>query len=472
MLCSQSDQQFFFPINDEVRSQEWYKHAVTYSGNFFRSTLRSNQIGNTFWELAYYCHIPLPQAGSYAILVMTISNNHLRSLIKDGSSHVYISVNDDPVFYSTIRHFEGSSFPYIIDYRAPYYKQTGKIKIENTTSIACITSLKPYKTDDMFYILATDMNAMPYIWRTAFAFLLILLFAILLPCLIFILFTRYFSARIQTLRMAMHKASIDDYEIVDSVTGDDELSATFSDLKTMVNKIKETEAKIYVAQIKEQNFSNQQQQMELKLLVNQINPHFLYNTLETIRMKAFAEGNQEVATAIKLLGKSMRYVLNNTKTSSTTLDKEIDYIVIYLSIQKLRFESKLSYTLDVDDMIYPRHYQILPLLIQPIVENSIAHGLEVTGKNEHIIIKIRKDSFNRLILRIFDNGVGMSKVQLNEVLERLRKPANDLEHGIGLYNINNRIKLFYGESYGLFIKSKENLGTLVTLIIPLINLLE
>lgn len=472
LLRSFSDNQYFFPINKEVRSQAWYLKAVNTSGNFWKSSIRKNQIGNSFWELAYYCHIPLPQTGSYAILVMTISNNHLRSLIKDRSSHVYISVNKDPVFYSTLRHYEGNVFPIDIDYSAPYYSQTGKLTVEGSSTIASVMSLKPYCTDDKIYILSANKEAMPYIHHTNLSFLFILLFALLIPGLIFILFTGYFSTRIKTLRLAMHKVSNNDYEIVDSVLGDDELSAAFSDLKTMVKKIKDTEGEIYTAQIKEQYFSNQQQQMELKLLVNQINPHFLYNTLETIRMKAFSDGNQEVATAIKLLGKSMRYVLNNTKTSSTTLDKEMDYIITYLSIQLLRFESRLCYTLDIDHKIDPKSYQILPLLLQPIVENSISHGIEPTGKKGHIIIRIRKSPEDLLITNIYDNGTGMSKETLRKVIVSLKEVPKDKEHGIGLYNINNRIKLFYGPKYGLSIKSKEHYGTLVTLKIPLYNLLE
>lgn len=472
MLRSVSDNQFFFPIDEKVRSQDWFHKAAHTPGNFWKSSLRKNQIGNSYWELAYYCHIPLPRTGSYAILVMTISNDHLRSLIKDGRSEVYISVNQDPVFYSTMRHYEGNDFPTALDYHAPYYSQTGKLLLKDSSVISSVISLKPYRTEDTIYILSANKSAMPYIHRTELSFLLILLFALLIPGLIFTLFTRYFSARIKTLRLAMHKVSNNDYEIVDSVLGDDELSAAFSDLKTMVKKIKEAEGKIYAAQINEQNFSNHQQQMELKLLVNQINPHFLYNTLETIRMKAFSDGNREVATAIKLLGKSMRYVLNNTKTSSTTLDKEMDYTITYLSIQLLRFESRLSYTLNMEDNIEPENDKILPMLLQPIVENSISHGIEPTGKKGHIIIRIRKSPKDLLIADIYDNGAGMSRETLQKVIASLSIPPKDKEHGIGLYNINNRIKLFYGSEYGLSIKSKENLGTLVTLKIPLYDLLE
>ena len=270
----------------------------------------------------------------------------------------------------------------------------------------------------------------------------------------------------------MYKVSHDDYEIVNSIQGDDELSATFTDLTTMVSKLKETEAEIYQTKINEQLLYNQQQQMELKLLANQINPHFLYNTLETIRMKAFSEGNREVATAIKLLGKSMRYVLNNTKTTATTLDKEIDYIRTYLSILKIRFGNKLNFTIEVDESMQPSNYQILPLLIQPIVENAFSHGLRDAEYDGHILIHIFRNGNEFLVAEVSDNGIGMEPERLDYVIEHLDIPQPESEHGVGLYNINNRVHLYYGTEYGLNIKSQPGKGTVVTLTIPLINLRE
>lgn len=124
----------------------------------------------------------------------------------------------------------------------------------------------------------------------------------------------------------MHRASLGDYNIIEQFRGDDELSDTFKDLKLTVDAIHDKEAQFYEARIREQQLVNRQQQMEFEMLASQINPHFLYNTLETIRMQALSCGNRNVATSIKLLGKSMRYVLDNTGTSFTTLTKELEYI--------------------------------------------------------------------------------------------------------------------------------------------------
>lgn len=463
---------YFYPITEKVQRENWYKQAAQTKGNFWKSSMRTGQGQIQYWELNYYCHIPIPQTSSYAVLVMTVSNDHLRNLIRDDDYDIYVSVNFDPVFFSTNRNYTGNSFPVSVDDSTYHDSQNGRMKVFDEDTISSVQSLRAYSSYDRINILVSSQKAVHYIHRLELAFFLAGLFALSISMLLVYLYTHYFSTRIQTLRLAMQKVVHNDYEIVNSIQGDDELTATFQDLKIMVQKLKQTEAQIYEAQIKEQQISNQQQQMELKLLANQINPHFLYNTLETIRMKAFSEGNHEVATAIKLLGKSMRYVLNNTKTTATTLDKEVDYISTYLAIQKMRFAERLNYTIDVDEKLDLKQYQILPLLIQPIVENAILHGLEDTGEEGHITLHIKALNDELLIARVTDDGVGMSPEKLEDVIRHLDIPQPESDHGVGLYNINNRVHLFYGTSYGLAIESRPGEGTCVTLTVPLLNLTE
>ena len=199
------------------------------------------------------------------------------------------------------------------------------------------------------------------------------------------LFSSYFSKRIITLRETMHNASLGNYDIADTFPGEDEISQVFADLNVMVQDILRKEAEAYEARIRTQELVNRQQKMEFKMLTSQINPHFLYNTLETIRMRSLKAGNREVAEAVKLLGKSMRYVLENTSTSFTTLEKELDYIKTYLAIQRLRFHDRVNYSVRIPPQMDVSGYQILPLLLQPIVENAILHGLEEVEQGGHII---------------------------------------------------------------------------------------
>lgn len=458
---------YILAASEKTTESRWYKKSRDISGNFWISDIRTGQNDVTYWELHYCCRIPIPQENTYAVLVMSVSNDYLRNLISNENYRIYINVNDEPVFISSERSYAGQEFPLNMTEETGA-SRTGSFTLFDETVIGSFASVTLYHSSDKLNIFVTDPDAVTTTRHLLAIFILIILIALLFSAILIFLYASYFSGRINTLRLAMAKVSNNDYEIVDTIRGDDELTATFRDMKTMVKKLKDAEAEIYQAQIREQMIENQQQQMELKLLANQINPHFLYNTLEAIRMKAFVEGNRGVATAIKLLSKSMRYVLGNTKTVSTTLDKELDYISTYMAIMKLRFDSRINYSLRVDKGLTPSNYRVLPILLQPVVENSISHGLKDLEENGHIILRISasKDR-TRLTAQIFDNGAGIPKDELPGIIARLDTPSGNTEHGVGLYNINNRIHLFYGPEYGITIKSKEHFGTCVTITIPL-----
>jgi two-component system sensor histidine kinase YesM len=204
------------------------------------------------------------------------------------------------------------------------------------------------------------------------------------------------------------------------------------------------------------------------MLASQINPHFLYNTLETIRMQALATGNMDVITSIKLLGKSMHYVLENTGTDFTTLAKELEYVEVYLSIQKLRFGDRINYSIKHPEDMDLDSYKILPLLLQPVVENAVIHGLERTITNGQIVITISKENNERLVIEITDNGQGINPDKLKELNDRMNSASLDSTASIGLYNINQRIKLLYGADYGITFTSRLHAGTTVILTIPAI----
>lgn len=462
---------YILPFTDEMTSSRWYQKAKKISGNFWTSDIRTGQNDVNYWELHYCCRIPIPQKKTYAVLVMSVSNDYLRNLISNKNYEIYMSVNKEPVFLSSSRNYAGEEFPLDLNQKAAD-SRTGTFMLFGEKVIGSLSSISLYHSSDELHIFVADTNAWNTTRHLLMIFLLITLLALLISAVIIFLYATYFSGRINTLRLAMSKVSNNDYEIVDNIQGDDELTATFHDMKLMVEKLKSAEARLYQSQIHEQMIENQQQQMEFKLLANQINPHFLYNTLEAIRMKAFVEGNKGVANAIKLLSKSMRYVLSNTKTSSTTLEKELDYINTYMAIMKLRFASRINYDLRIDKSLTPSDYRILPLLLQPVIENAISHGLRDMEENGHIILKISPSKdYLRLNACIFDNGIGMSKEKLQSVIAHLETPVKNSEHGIGLYNTNNRIRLFYGHEYGITIRSKENFGTCVTVSIPLCSVI-
>lgn len=463
---------YYKTVTDEIKEQEWYQEAVGQADIHWKSLSRIDIWNHATQELCLIRRIPIISTNEYAVLVIRISNVYLKNRIQNNQLFNAVTVNQDPIFFSTERNSNGTYLTIPIDYNKSQYIYTGTLIYNDIKSIASISTLFSYTSNDKIYISTLDFHAYDDAQKIILVCSIIIVIASVLPFIMIVLFTNQFSSRIITLRGEMRKASTGDYQIIDDFKGDDELSEAFSDLKVMIQSIIHMNTMMYEAEIKEQLLENQQQKMEFKMLASQINPHFLYNTLETIRMKAFKEGNRDVANAIMLLGKSMHYVLENTGTSSTTLARELNYISTYLSIQKLRFGDRVNYTLHIPDDMDLDKYQILPLLLQPIVENAIIHGLEDIEENGQLSIDVKTMNDEILIINIYDNGLGMTDDGLSALINKITIKDKTKTSSIGLYNINQRIKLYYGDAYGIKIKSSPNEGTLVSLSLPLHNTME
>ena len=467
LMVSDSSISSFYPVTDEIREEDWYDIASSSQAAFWKSEKRVDR-GVTYYELNYYAQIPLPFVNSSGILVITVSNTYLWNLVEDSNYSICLNVNEGPVFFSSDSAYLGEPFPAYTD-DTYYYEESGPMTISGKGQVASVQTMRPTASNDRIHVLVFNPLSYRHITSMALIFTLIALLVIAICALIFYSYSRYSAIRVQTLRDAMHKAANNDYEIIDAIQGDDELSETFQDLKETINTLKANQAEIYESKLNEQRLVNEQQETELKLLASQINPHFLYNTLEMLRMKALSDGNREVANAIKLLGKNMRYVLGTTRTSSTTLDREIDYVSAYLAIMKMRFDERLSYQIDVEPSLDPARYRILPLLIQPLAENAILHGIEESGQHGNVFIRIKRFRASDLLIEVTDTGCGMTAEKVAE-LERLLKGKHpDTAHGVGLYNVNYRVRLYYGEEYGLSIESTPGRGTTMRIVLPLQN---
>lgn len=448
---------------------DWYQKAIHQSSIFWMPKQSVDMYGNVYYSLCLIRKIPLVESENNGVLVIEISENYLKSRLNITDYETVVYIEDSGLVFSSNRlwYEEDDIIPSV--YEEGFYERNGKAKIDKEDYMTSVSTLKFFQSDNKGYICTMNHDFYMNISEILGVCILIILVAVLLPFILIRFFATNFSGRVDTLREAMHKASNEDYDVPVSLQGEDEISQAFMDLLKMVSKIKKKDSDMYEARISAEQLLNAQQKMEMKMLASQINPHFLYNTLETIRMKAFKVGNKDVANAIKLLGKSMRYVLDNTGTTSTTLRKELDYIETYLQIQKLRFEERVNYAIEIDEDMNPEEYDILPLLVQPIVENAMAHALEKVEEAGWINIKVYTKEDEYLHIDISDNGCGMDKDTLEQLKIKLNTPNLKLNQSIGLYNINQRIKLCYGAEYGLFIESTPDVGTKVCLLLPLIE---
>lgn len=245
----------------------------------------------------------------------------------------------------------------------------------------------------------------------------------------------------------------------------DELSKNFND---KIIRIKELIENIKTEQKNKKN-------AELWLLQSQINPHFLYNTLDTVVWMAEAGDSKKVVDMITTLSSFLRIGLNNGRRF-IQIREEVKHIESYLKIQKFRYEDILEYDIEIEDSLYDM--KILKLLLQPIVENALYHGIKYKRGGGNICISgYKKD--NTIVLKVTDNGIGMNDVKLKSIKDMLENisvfeniamkdtlKTKYPEKGFGLCNVAERIKLYYGNEYGLTIESKENAGTTVTIILP------
>ena len=469
-----TDYKQFYKADDDIQKSDWYQKAISQSSVFWIPMTTTDKYGNEYWNLSLVRRIPLTDAEYNAVLVIKISDNYLRTRINSQEYAAMISVNEGEVFFNSDRSQYGIKQKVSIDYDENYYQYTGTKKINGVTYFVDVSTLNLYQSDSRLYICTMNDQGYVSIKRILTICVLILAVAILIPGIIIHYFTEYFTSRVLILRKAMHQASNEDYDIRSFIQGEDEISEAFSDLEIMIQNIKKKDADMYEAQINKAELLNEQQVMEFKMLASQINPHFLYNTLETIRMKAFKANDREVARAIKLLGKSMRYVLENTGTSFTTLSKELEHIKVYLDIQKLRFTDKFDSEIEVMEDIDPGKLLILPLLLQPVVENAILHGLEEKEKGGliHILVRKQLEEEELLCIEVSDNGNGMTEEALAFLQSTIEEKDISRNKSIGLYNINQRIKLTYGQKYGVKIFSNIEEGTRVSLFIPINRMKE
>lgn len=215
-------------------------------------------------------------------------------------------------------------------------------------------------------------------------------------------------------------------------------------------------------------------QAELNALQSQINPHFLYNTLESIRGQALIEGNDEIAKMMEALASFFRYSISR-KGNLVTLRDELTNIQNYMTIQRYRFNNRFSLEIFIDEEDEAAYDYLIPrLIIQPVVENAIFHGLKEClegGKVEIEVIVTEKT----LIITVSDNGQGMDAKELQLINARNKSPERYLKEsrresqvstGIALPNIHKRIQLLFGEEYGIQVYSTWNQGTDVEITIP------
>ncbi|WP_235599417.1 cache domain-containing sensor histidine kinase [Paenibacillus amylolyticus] len=293
---------------------------------------------------------------------------------------------------------------------------------------------------------------------------------IMTSCLIIFLISLWLSYTItrpiKALRRSMKQAEVGQYLPIAKEQTSDEIGSLVYSYNKMIITIKTLIEEVYVAEIK-------QRQAKYLALQHQINPHMLYNTLESIRMKAMVKDDEDTAGMIKILARMFRLTLGK-EGRHHSIKHELEYTGNYLQLQNIRFDDMFTLAVNMPDEML--ECSIIPLVFQPIVENSIHHGF--AGYSQALCIKIEGSwtEHGEILIRISDNGTGMSPekwTELNSLLEQAASNRYSLENqddigenGLGLTNIAERIKLHYGDSYYIKVLSGIENGTTIEIRIP------
>ncbi len=266
--------------------------------------------------------------------------------------------------------------------------------------------------------------------------------------------SRSITQPIQQLCDSMARVQEGDFSVSDVVVDSkNEIGSLTKSFNVMTHRIQD---------LMEQNIREQEakRKSELKALQSQINPHFLYNTLDSIIWMAEGKKNEEVVLMTASLARLLRQSISN-EDEVVSIGQEVEYARGYLTIQKMRYKDKMEFQIDVDPSIL--HIPLIKLVLQPVIENAIYHGLKYKESKGLLMVKGFRKNGNA-VLQVIDNGVGMDQETLDHIYEKHK--VNYQSNGVGVYNVQKRLQLYYGSEYGITYESEKGVGTTATITIP------
>lgn len=280
------------------------------------------------------------------------------------------------------------------------------------------------------------------------------LICVLIALAVSILLSFAVTRPLKELTSLMRRVENGDLDVIYSYRSKDEIGVLSKGFNNMIANMNDLIKRVL-------DFRLKTKEAELEALQSKINPHFLYNTLQSIQMKAVVDGNTDLSDMIELLGNYMRFSISSMK-EIIPLSTELEYLNNYINLQKIRFGEKLKFIIETDDKALK--CKILKLLLQPLVENAIYHGLE--KKQGEWMLNVKCEVINdRLHIKVIDNGAGLSEDSLDRLREYIFTPGKK-EGSMGIKNVYERLSIVFEDEFDMKIDSIENIGTKIQISIP------
>ncbi len=448
--------------NIDIKQQSWYKNALNANGN---AVISSSHVQNLF-ENEYKWVVSLSRSiksynndKSIGVMLVDLNFNIISSMcsnIKLGHRGYIFIVDSEgnivyhprqQLIYSKLRTenidkvLKTANGSFIVNGQGEkriYTVKTSEYTGWKTVGVTYVNELVGNKKLMQLYYFSGGMVCL------------------LIAIVVAVFLSRRISKPIKVLEVSMNEAEKGNFDIKVDIGSSDEIGELSKAFNIMIAKIKE----LMLQNVHEQE---QKRKSELKALQAQINPHFLYNTLDSIIWMAEGKKNDEVVMMTSALARLFRLSISKGE-EIITIRNEIEHIKSYLTIQKIRYRDKMDFEIEVDENIMK--YKTLKILLQPLVENAIYHGIKNKIGTGLIKIVGREEGEN-VLLQVIDNGVGMTAEELANILKSTS--ISQSGSGVGVRNVNERIKLYFGEKYGIEFESKPDEGTTANIRLPVLE---
>jgi len=445
----------FIQINEEVKNNLWYKIAKDSSYKFHFGYYKEN--GEWKFSLLKTINDFEDGKGFNSILKINIEDTAIINSLNSEkiTGEVYLVNEKNQIMYTTNRKYNnGNKELQIYD-----SKVLEKNDYEFKTNLEKYSDLKKWNL-----IVVANKSYITNAIQGPEKFIIFMGFIELLFSLTIIyIISSSFRIRLKILSKNINKVRRQEYEVIDCNEGRDEIGDVIKEFNTMALKIQELVRDVYEVNLQKKNIEIERRQAEINALQSQINPHFLFNVLESIRMRSLIKKENETSQIIKYVSKMFRRLLD-WGNDTITVKEEMEYIEDFLKIQKYRFGDKIEYELNINEDVL--NIMIPKMIFQPLVENSCVHGIE--GKKNGGTVKVKAILENKkLICTISDNGTGIKEEKFSEIIKSLDRESEGKE-SIGIKNVYNRLKLIYGQDFKFEMVSNLEEGTSILIIIPAI----
>ena len=443
-----SDNYYFF--NENVMSDQERSHTRQAQGKVVLNGVNSPE-GEMHLCLERLLNV-YPQGKTESILSLEIESNLLNEFVKtqNKTDTIFLTDSSGMILAASRPERVGKN---IVQWM-PDWKPADKIQTEFTDEGADKIGISTESSFETYIVMISDKEATLKNMKTVSGQMMFLIFlSAAVVMILILLYSKWLSDRVSKVMYAARKLGDGEFDYVLEDMGKDEIGQIGDAFNVLNVKIQRLIRENYEKKIKLQS-------EELNLMQEQINPHFLYNALSVISAMALRERGMQTVKSVKYLADFYRISLNKGK-QILSIQEEVELLKNYMKIQKLRFGSSIQVEYDIKKELLT--LKTIKLLLQPLVENSIHHGRK--SDEEVLMIRVRGQlDGERVCFSVEDNGVGIKQ----DKLEKLRSQLEKFEEGYGLKNVHNRVRLTYGEEYGVKIESVFGKGTRVLVYIPII----